>query len=486
MNKVIVIGGGISGLTAAGVLAKKGFEVKLFEANNKLGGCCATTNLEGYIFNDGAMYLVFPAILDTIFEELGLSRPDDLPLRKIRENTTTFLPGGLQIRFGKGLEWEYVQGDPSVSRSIIQSELETFLDRWMPVVDLLVNDLLMHPFSYSRFLQRGWRHLTKLTNTVAKELNSSFCDPGIRAALGGVLLFAGFPADQLPTNVLTGLVALLSDGFYLPEGGMGKIPQLLQRAITRYGVEIHLGRAVDKIVIKHQGVVGCKISDGEFFPCNAVIASPGGLITYSKLMDPSNIHAKHRRKLNNSPLSHTAISLQLGLSTELNAPSHMVNRIPYLENQYQVFDFKSGGGDWLCYSVPTVTMPELAPVGGSVVEMYLPIPQDVPLEIWDEVHTERLTEKAIQILNRQLPGQGLEIVVKRVRSPKDFQENMYLYRGALYGLSPAAKPQSYFNQKTGTPGLYLAGQTTYPGYGIVSTGMSGIFAARAVMENIDQ
>ena len=50
---IAVIGGGLAGLAAARWLGLQGMAVKLYEANGKLGGCCATTRVEGYTFNDG-------------------------------------------------------------------------------------------------------------------------------------------------------------------------------------------------------------------------------------------------------------------------------------------------------------------------------------------------------------------------------------------------------------------------------------------------
>jgi len=51
INTVGIIGGGISRLSAAGLLSRKGINVKLFEANDKSGRCSATTNIDGYTFN---------------------------------------------------------------------------------------------------------------------------------------------------------------------------------------------------------------------------------------------------------------------------------------------------------------------------------------------------------------------------------------------------------------------------------------------------
>src|SRR5574342_450227 len=104
INTVAIIGGGVSGLSAGGLLSRKGLRVKLFEANDKLGGSCANTEIGGYIFHDGALYLVFPGLLEHVFERLGLDRPSLLPLRRIVANHTTSLPDGTVVTFSNGLD----------------------------------------------------------------------------------------------------------------------------------------------------------------------------------------------------------------------------------------------------------------------------------------------------------------------------------------------------------------------------------------------
>ena len=87
------------GYQQGGLLSRQGVRVKLFEANDKLGGCCATTTIEGYTFNDGAVYLGFPGILDHVFERLDLDRRSILPLRKTAAHQTT-LPDGTVVSIG--------------------------------------------------------------------------------------------------------------------------------------------------------------------------------------------------------------------------------------------------------------------------------------------------------------------------------------------------------------------------------------------------
>jgi phytoene dehydrogenase-like protein len=69
-----------------------------------------------------------------------------------------------------------------------------------------------------------------------------------------------------------------------------------------------------------------------------------------------------------------------------------------------------------------------------------------------------------------------------VLTPKDFQARMHLYKGAVYGLSAAADVRAQFPHASQIPGLYQAGQTTYPGFGVVPAAMSGIFAAGTLLK----
>ncbi len=92
---------------------------------------------------------------------------------------------------------------------------------------------------------------------------------------------------------------------------------------------------------------------------------------------------------------------------------------------------------------------------------------------------KKIVESVVVALSRI---HDMDIAVKRVLCPKDYQNRMHLYKGAIYGLSPIAGPKAQFPHNTQVPGLYQAGQTTYPGFGVGPAAMSGIFAAETLMK----
>jgi phytoene dehydrogenase-like protein len=155
--------------------------------------------------------------------------------------------------------------------------------------------------------------------------------------------------------------------------------------------------------------------------------------------------------------------------------------LPSLESQEAFFAPRSPAVEWGYYTVPTVVVPGLAPAGGSLVELYPPVSQTDPAEAWDTARKERLAESAIEWLRSR---HSLEIVVRRVRSPLDFQTELHLPGGAIYGIDPTGGPLALFPQRTPLPGLLLAGQSTFPGFGVPTAAVSGLRAARMAFKHL--
>ena len=402
---------------AGGLLSRQGLRVKLFEANDKLGGCCATTNIGGYTFNDGAVYLGFPGILDHVFEKLGLNRLSILPLRKITAQRS-ILPDGTTVSIGDKLRVTVKKKVGEVDTIQLQKELIAAFTKWEPVLRIFENDIFTHPFPFSGLIPKLWPHLHKFQGTVASEINRLFSDKAVRAAMAGVLLFTGLPSQKTPVLLILGLIAILSEGYYLPEGGMGKIPEALSQSLKNNGGEIFFNSKVNKIVLKNGAVYGLEIDGQGLVEVDAVISTVSGMATFSSLLNPEDLPRGIGRKLQKTPLSHKILSIQLGLSNVIDGCSFSNNIIPMMTGQSKYFNPEGDEVKWFVYFVPTVIMPELSSQGGSIIEMFPAIKQDIPADDWDEQKTGRVVESALQALSRL---HQIDIDVKRVLSPKDFQ-----------------------------------------------------------------
>lgn len=479
-RKVTIIGAGLSGLAAGIHLARQGFGVTVLEANDVIGGCCSTTDVEGYRFNNGAMYVAVPRLIDHAFSRLGLDRQALVPLRRIAVPQTSVLPSGTRVTFvDKGTA--RIEGDNGAARTrVLQAELERCIDKWAPVLRLFVDDLMPYPLSLPRLLSKVWRHLPKLSGNLAGELHKLFSDPEARSAVSAVTLYTGLPVERTPVFQIMGLVAMLDEGFYLPEGGMGAITDALHHAFLELGGELHVGARVKRIRVEGGKVRSVVLEGKTEIPTDTVISTATAMATFTRMMVPTDVPTSIQRRLKRVPLSQRALGIQLGLSNQIDAPAYAVNHVALMEQQYQQLAPQPDGIRWLSYTVPTLTLPALAPAGGSIIEMFTSVDQKQPLDAWDDRTANALADEAIAALAQHQP---LDIHTRRVLSPRTYAEQMNLFEGALYGLSPGASPAQQFPYKTPIEGLFLAGQTTYPGYGTGPALFTGILAAEAVAKH---
>ena len=66
-TKINIAGAGPGGLTAAMLLARRGFKVKIFEKAPYVGGRNAAIIRNGYKFDTGPTFLMMKFILDEVF-----------------------------------------------------------------------------------------------------------------------------------------------------------------------------------------------------------------------------------------------------------------------------------------------------------------------------------------------------------------------------------------------------------------------------------
>lgn len=479
--RTVVIGAGLSGMAAAIALARQGKPVVVVEAQNTVGGCCSTTASRGYVFSNGAVYVAVPSLLRASFDRLGLSFDEEVRMTAIAKPHVTHLENGTTVHLSTA-GGSYVEGDRHAQRThALRKGLAKLQAQWGPIYRTLVRDVLPEGPSLVRTFGKLWRYLPRMGGHVSGLIASYFPDDDLRAAVASTLLYTGLPPDRLPSTQIIGLLALLEEGFHMPLEGMGAISAALERELGHLSVPVHFGARVREIVVEGGQVRGIILADGECIRTTQVVATCSGFGVLEGLLRPNSIPRGLVARAKTAPLSHRAVSIQIGCSGVLASDAFIVNHVPSMDEQGAMHVLAPGAPRWISYTQPTQVLPDLAPDGWNIIELYAPATGIRSAAEWDGAMTDGVVDRYLEALQRRVPG--ITIETTRTLDPKDFALRRHLYEGALYGIAPGAPPNRFFPHRTQIGGLYLGGQTTFPGYGVPSALLSGMQAAAALLSD---
>ena len=96
-KRVIVIGAGLGGISAAISLVAEGFEVEIFEKNNKVGGKLNVLEREGFSFDLGPSIFTLPHFFRNLFDMHGRNMDDYFSLVPVKPHWRNFFEDGTVI-----------------------------------------------------------------------------------------------------------------------------------------------------------------------------------------------------------------------------------------------------------------------------------------------------------------------------------------------------------------------------------------------------
>lgn len=219
-NKTVIIGGGISGLTAAIYLAKAGQKVTIYEKSSNLGGRAITTDKNGFKFNLGPHALYKGGEGVKILQELGISISGRLPEAKgygYNKNKLSLLPVGLYSLFTTQL----------LSSFQAKIELGKLLTKLFTIDTEKIKDISLSEWLYQNIKNEEVRNLFQ--------------------GLTRVWTYSCDTKNQNARAVIKqGQLALKENVYYLDNGWQSLIDSLTDKAI-KAGVEIVRSCNAEKI-----------------------------------------------------------------------------------------------------------------------------------------------------------------------------------------------------------------------------------------------
>lgn len=481
-KQAVIIGGGLAGLSAACYMARAGYRTIVLEKNSAVGGKSQFAEDQGYRFNLGPSWYIMPDVYEDFFNDFGQNPEDHYTLTKLspayRSFTSNSKSDALEIeRMAEQLE-AIKPGDGLgfkrlVNRSkILYSDfkLNIMNEDWKGKSDLLRPKTLSTLFS----LPKG-----SAAERTAKLVGST----DARAMVNSTSILFGVPAKILPVAYSFLPYTIFEQGVWYPVGGFNSVVLAFKNLAQKLGVEIYEGYQVENIEVEY-GVASAVIikTVKQRIPADVIISASGYFGTES-IIEPSR-RSYPDSFWNSKVYSPSSIIVSLGLNTKVpNLLHHNSFSDTELGTEVdissQAWPLKIGSFQVTC---PSLTDPSLAPEGGEVITITIPIPAGLRD---DEDSRDSLVSQALAKVS-DIAGFNIadHIVTKHVVSSSYFRNMFGSPGGSASGIALTKNQIFYKRPRTRSKKMenfFYAGQDTNPGPGAPFAITSGKLAAYAAL-----
>ncbi|HZB40300.1 MAG TPA: phytoene desaturase family protein [Ilumatobacter sp.] len=484
--RIVVIGAGLGGLSAACHLAGAGHDVTVIERAAGPGGRAGSLAVDGYRFETGPTVLTMPSLFERCFDAVGVDMSELLTLRPLEPMYRACFADGteLRVRHGREAMAEEIRDVCGVGEAaafhrfadwltaLYETEMPCYIERnYDSPLDLV------RPFPPAlRLLRLGaFRRLDR-------QVGRFFDDQRLRRVFSFQALYAGLAPQRALAlyAVITYMDAI--NGVVVADGGMQALPIALATAAERGGARFRYNTPAERIVTaRHDGgqVTGVRLAGGECVPADVVICNadlPGAYESLLPGISPPQV-------LRRGTYAPSAVVWHAGVRGSLpeRAAHHNIHFGRTWRTAFRALlqDGRRMPDPSLLVSIPSIDEPQMAPSGGHSLYVLEPVPN---LDGGINWATERTRVR--DDLGRALArfGYPTDVEVEALADPTDWRDQG-LARGTPFGLAHTFRQTGPFrpaNVERRVPGLFFVGSSTVPGVGVPMVIVSGELAARRV------
>jgi phytoene desaturase len=485
-DRVVVVGAGLGGLSAALRLAGAGREVTVVEREDVPGGRAGLREDGGYRFDTGPTVLTMPDLLQDALGCVGEVLEDWLELTPLDPLYRAFFPDGsvLDVKRDPAAMTQEVREvcGPEEARGyeryvdfvsdLYRWEMRDFIDRNTDSpLDLLTPNL-------ARLVAAG--AFRRLAPKVASYLK----DPRTQRVLSFQSMYAGLsPYDALAVYAVISYMDTVA-GVFAPKGGMHAVPVALAGAAEKHGVTFRYGESVRRVVVQHGRAVGVE-SDAGFLPADVVVLNPDLPVAYRELLPASTVPRRVKRQT----YSPSCFLLLAGSRAAYSRIAH--HNIHFGREWAGAFDDLIDRRQLMTDPSVLVTNPthgdaSLAPAGRQSYYVLVPTPNlDADLD-WEVLGPRYRNEVVARLEGFGYTGFGDGVEVEHVTTPADWARRG-MERGAPFAASHTFGQTGPFRASNLAPkveGVVFAGSGTRPGVGVPMVLLSGRLAAERVLGSV--
>lgn len=468
-KKIIIIGGGIGGLATAALLGKQGYQVTLLEKNSKVGGRASIWKKNGFTFDLGPSWYMMPDAFEHFFSLFNTSPQNFYELIKLNPRYSIFFDNN-QFPFTSSL---------SQNKKIFDSlepnggkKLQKFIDESEKLYKLAMEELVyinytsLFPLLSPSLL---WKVIKmKLFKTFHADISEQFKNPYLQKILEFTTVFLG--GSPYITPAFYTLIAHTDFNLQIwhPKGGIYKVIEALEKLCKKYNVKLKTNQEVTKIHIRNNKVYSVETKTN-IYKTDIVVSNADYAFTETKLLS-KQYQTYPNEYWKEKTLSPSALMIYLGINKKLKNVSH---HNLYFSNTWEKhFEEVYNKPQWpnnpsYYVNIPTITDPSMAPKNSETIIFLVPISAHLKDR---NKEREDLANRVISHFEKTIKESfHNNIMVKKLFSNRDFENNYNAYNGAAFGIAHTLLQTGPFrpnNKSRKVKNLYYVGQYTNPGIGL--------------------
>ncbi|RCL75176.1 MAG: phytoene desaturase [Flavobacteriales bacterium] len=485
-KKVVIIGSGISSLSAACFLGREGYDVTIIEKNNSIGGRARKFQVDGFTFDMGPSWYWMPEVFENFYNQFGNTASDFYKLKRLdpsyrvfwNDDSFTDVPSNLEE-----LKNWFERNEKGSSDKLVQFLKDAEIKYKVGMEELVFKpSLSLFEFANSKVF-KGLVSMN-LFSSFGKFIRSYFKNEKIIALLEFPVLFLGAMPNETPALYSLMNYADIKLGTWYPEGGMHKFIEAFEEIAIKNNVKFILNQEVISFE-KNDRKVYKVITNKGSFESDIVISGADYQHTDKKLLNGSaNYNDRYWDKRVMAP---SCLLFYVGVNKKLkNIEHHNLFFDESLENHgreiYKNPQWPTSPLFYLC--APSVTDSSVAPENCENLFFLIPIAPDLD-------DNEKNREKYFNILLERLEKRtgnkiSENIIFKKSFCIDDFKKDYNAFKGNAYGLANTLKQTAIFKPSMRNKKLknfYYTGQLTIPGPGVPPSIISGEVVSKFIMNN---
>ncbi|RBM23839.1 phytoene desaturase [Prauserella sp. PE36] len=480
-DRVVVVGAGLSGLSATLHLLGQGRQVTLLERDPRPGGRAGGHRDQGYTIDTGASVLTMPELLDEAFAAVGRDTADLLTLERLEPAYRAHFADGSTIHLHT--DADAMEAEIRAVAGAGEAEGYRRLRRWLTALYAAQKDhFIGGNFDSPVDLVRP--ELAKLAalggfGRLGPRIGRFLRDDRVRRLFSFQSLYAGL--DPMRALGAYGVISYMDTvgGVYYPRGGMGAVGRALTEAAEQAGATVRFGTQAAWLERVGSRVRAVRTGHGDRVECDAVVLATELTTAYGLL------GIRPRRAL---PLRFSPSAVVLHGRSGRTWPGLAHHTIFFGEQWERTFaeiirEGRLMSDPSLLVTRPTATDPGLAADGEQVISVLAPAPNlhTGPLD-WARLGPAYRDELLRTLAARGLDGVAGELEIAELVTPADWAERG-LAAGTPFSLAHTFAQTGPFrpaNLVRGADNVVLAGCGTTPGVGIPPVLISGRLAAARI------